>query len=325
MEANILSKGGIVDVKLQNVYKQSFLNRAKKDFKRNKYVYFMAIPVLLFFLVFCYLPMYGALIAFQDYNIVDGFFGSEWVGLHWFKKFFTDYTFIRILKNTLILSFTNILWGFPAPIILALLLNEVKSQKYKRCVQTVVYIPHFISVVVICGLIKDFLGRDGIITMLLTNFGLENTNLLSIPEYFRTIYVGSGIWQEIGWGSIIYLSALTGIDPQLYEAAKIDGAGRLRQTWNITIPGIMSTIIVMLILRIGQIMSLGYEKVMLLYTPIIYEKADIISTYVYRVGLLEGMQFSYSTAIGLFNSVINLLLVVIANTISNKFTGDGLW
>jgi len=320
-----LNKADVMKIKPMTIKKNSFSVRAKKDFKKNKYVYFMAIPVMLFFVVFCYLPMYGAIIAFKDYNMVDGFLGSPWVGLYWFKKFFTDYTFLRILKNTLILSLESILWGFPAPILLALLLNELRCEKYKRCVQTVVYLPHFISVVVICGLIKDFVARDGVITLLLTQFGVENSNLLSYPEYFRTIYVSSGIWQEIGWGSIIYLSALTSIDPQLYEAATIDGAGKLRQTWNITIPGIMSTIIVMLILRVGQLMSLGYEKVMLLYSPITYETADIISTYVYRVGLLEGMQFSYTTAIGLFNSGVNLVLVLLSNKISNKLTGDGLW
>lgn len=307
--------------------KKGFRERVVKDFVKNKYVYIMALPVVAFFIIFNYLPMYGAIIAFKDYDVVKGFIGSEWVGLKWFYRFFNDYSFIRVFKNTLLLSFENILWGFPAPIIFALLLNEIKNQKYKRIVQTVTYLPHFISLVVICGLIMEFVARDGIITQLLSSiFGFEETNLLAQPENFRTIYITTDIWKEVGWNCIIYLAALSAIDPQLYEAATIDGAGKLRQTWHITIPGIMSTVIVLLIMRVGQLMSIGYEKVMLLYSPAVYETADIISTYVYRVGLLEGaQQFSYTTAIGLFNSLINLVLIFVTNKLSNILTGEGLW
>ncbi|MBE5041028.1 ABC transporter permease [Ructibacterium gallinarum] len=304
----------------------SFAVRVKKDFLRNKYVYLMAIPVLLYYIAFCYMPMYGAIIAFKNYKIVDGILGSEWVGLQWFIKFINDYSFVRVLKNTVLLSFFSILWTFPAPIIFALFLNEIRSNKYKRVVQTLTYLPHFISLVVICGLIVQFVGRDGMITSILVNvFGMERTNLLADPAKFRTIYILSELWQGIGWNSIIYLSALSAIDLQLYEAAELDGAGRWRKMFHITIPSIVPTIIIMLILKLGHFMTIGYEKVMLLYSPNIYETADIISTYVYRIGLLEGAQYSYSTAIGLFNSIINVMILIIANKISNKVTGQGLW
>ena len=305
--------------------RESFGLRVKRDFARNKWLYLMLVPVVIFFLVFCYVPMYGAIIAFKNYTVGKGIMGSDWVGLKWFAQFLTSYQFPRLLKNTLLLSFENIVWGFPMPIIFALLINEIRGNFFKRTVQTITYLPHFISMVVVCSLIRLGVAQDGFITSFLSLFGVENTNLLANPKFFRTIYVVSGIWQEVGWGTIIYLSALTAIDPGLYEAATIDGAGRWKQTLHITLPGILPTVVIMLILRIGQLMGIGYEKVMLLDSPIIREQSDIISTYVYRVGLLEGGQYSYTTAIGLFNSVVNLILLLTANRVSNKLTGQGLW
>ena len=305
--------------------RESFGLRVKKDFVRNKWLYLMLVPVVIFFLVFSYVPMYGAIIAFKNYTVGKGIMGSDWVGFKWFTQFFTSYQFPRLLKNTLLLSFENILWGFPMPILFALLINEIRSNFFKRTVQTVTYLPHFISMVVVCGLIRLGVAKEGFVTSFLSLFGVENTNLLANPMYFRPIYIISGIWQGVGWGTIIYLSALTAIDPELYEAARIDGAGRLRQTLHITLPGILPTIVIMLILRIGQLMGIGYEKVMLLDSPIIREQSDIISTYVYRVGLLEGGQYSYTTAIGLFNSAVNLILLLTANRVSNKLTDQGLW
>ncbi len=305
--------------------KQPFGMRLRKDIYRNKYVYLMLLPVVAWYILFCYMPMYGASIAFKDYNVFKGIMGSEWVGWQHFVRFFNDPIFYRVLKNTLVLSVLNIICSFPAPIILALLLNEITNNKFKRTVQTVTYLPHFISVIVVCGMITQFCARDGMITRLLMAFGVENQNLLAVPEYFRAIYIGSGIWQELGWGTIVYLSAIAGIDPGLYEAATVDGAGRFRQTISITIPSIIPTVVVLLIMKVGQTMNLGYEKVLLLYNPVTREKADIISTYVYRLSFEGNNEYSYSAAIGLFNALINMVLLIGSNRISNKLTGSGLW
>lgn len=268
--------------------------------------------------------MYGALIAFQDYAPALGFARSEWVGFDQFIRFFNSVNFFRLIRNTLLLSLYLLLFSFPAPIILALMINEVSNRKFKKAVQTITYLPHFISMVVVCGMITDFCISTGLINDIIVFFGGERSALLQRPELYRTIYVVSEIWQQIGWGSIIYLSALSGIDEQLYEAAKIDGAGKWRQLWNVTLPGISSTIVIMFLLNIGNIMALGYEKTILLYNPATYETADIVSSYVYRSGLLE-QNWSYSTAIGLFNSVINLILLLTANKLSRKLTDTSLW
>lgn len=285
----------------------------------------MVLPVLAYYIIFCYGPMYGAIIAFKNFDISKGIWGSDWVGAKHFVDFFNNVHFSRLLKNTFLISFYQIFWGFPAPIIFALLLNEIRHNKFKRVVQTATYLPHFVSMVVICGLIQSFVGRDGIITDILVSFGMERTNMLLKPEYFRTIYVSSEIWQQVGWSSIIYLSALSGIDQQLYEAATVDGAGRFKQALHVTLPGILPTVITMLILRLGQVMSVGFEKIILLYSPITYETADVISSFVYRKGLGESFQYSFTTAVGLFTSLINLLLVVISNKMSKKISGTGLW
>lgn len=299
-------------------------DKLKFDFKRYKYVYLMAIPVIVYYVVFCYLPMYGIVMAFNDFNPRKGFFGSEWVGFRWFIEFFNSRYFGRLMTNTLLISFYDIVWGFPAPIILALLLNEIKNQFFKRSIQTITYLPYFISTVVICGMLHSFCASDGIFNDVLALFGQERHSLLGDPSLFRTIYVSSGIWQGVGWGSIIYLAALSGIDPTLYEAAVIDGANRWKQLIHITLPSIVPTIIMLLILRLGSIMSVGYEKIILLYNASTYSTADVISTYVFRIGLIEN-RYSYSAAIGLFNSVINFVFLVVANTASRRLTEVSLW
>lgn len=284
----------------------------------------MALPVVAYYIIFHYAPMYGAIIAFKEFNPALGIMGSPWVGFKHFKSFFEGVYFWRLVRNTLLISVYSLIWGFPAPIILALLLNEVKNKYFKRTVQTVSYLPHFISLVVVCGIIKDFTSTDGVINDIIEFLGGERTNFLMIPEWFRPIYVGSGIWQEVGWGSIIYLAAITNIDPQLYEAATIDGASRWKQIWHITLPGIVPTIVILLILRLGGLMSVGFEKIILLYNSATMETADVISSYVYRRGLLD-FDYSFSAAVGLFNSVINLILITSANRLSRKVSETSLW
>jgi putative aldouronate transport system permease protein len=295
-----------------------------RDIKRNRGLYLMIIPVLVFYIYFHYKPMYGALIAFKDYIPMKGIMGSPWAGFKHFENFFGSHYFKRVVTNTFLISLYNLIFGFPAPILLALLLNEVRKNWFKRMVQTASYLPHFVSMVVICGIIKNFMSTDGIINDLAILIGREKVSYLLLPEYFRTIYIASGIWQEAGWGSIIYLAALTAIDPQLYEASMMDGAGRFRQVWYITMPGIMPTIIIMLILRIGQMMNVGFEKIILLYNPTTYVTADVISSFVYRKGLQE-FNYSYSAAVGLFNSFINCTLLVLANWFSKKINETSLW
>lgn len=310
--------------KLKKENKKSKWQIIKKDLKINKYIYLMAIPMVVYFILFHYIPMYGIVIGFKDFSPRIGIWGSPWVGLKHFKEFFDSLYFSRTVRNTALLSLYSLLWGFPASIILALLLNEIRREKFKRCIQTITYLPHFISLVVICGLIVDFTSTDGLFNAILSNFGVEATNWLTKPEWFRTIYIGSGVWQSIGWDSIIFLAALTGIDPSLYEAAKIDGAGRWKQMLHVTLPGLMPTIVIMLILNIGGLMSVGYEKIILLYNSLTYETADVISSYVYRKGL-QGGDYSFSTAVGLFESIIGFTLLIIANKLSKKITEQSLW
>ena len=298
--------------------------RTWKIIRKNKAVYLMVLPVIIYYILFHYKPMYGIIISFMDYNPRRGISGSQWVGMKHFIDFFTGPYFWRLLGNTLKLSLSTLIFGFPVPIILALLINELRSKKFSKAVQTITYMPHFVSMVVLCAMIRQFVGANGFITNFLSMFGYEGGNLLNHGEYWIPIYVISNIWQGAGWGSIVYLAALTGIDSELYDAAKVDGANRWKQTLNVTIPCILPTIIIMLIMRVGQIMGVGYEKTILLYNEGIYDVADIISTYVYRRGLLD-RQFSFSTAVGLFNSVVNFILVVGANQISKKTTETSLW
>jgi putative aldouronate transport system permease protein len=302
----------------------SFGKRLSRDLRRNWDAYLLLLPALIFYLVFCYKPMYGIIIAFKDFSPGKGILGSEWVGLRYFQTFFSSYYFGRLIRNTLHISLASLIFGFPVPIIFALLLNEVRNIRFKRIVQTVTYMPHFISLVVICSLIKLFTSDTGIIVSLMSLFGFQPVSLLNQASYFVPIYVVSDIWQGFGWDSIIYLSALTAIDPGLYEAATIDGANRWQQTLHVTLPGISATIIILLLLRMGSIMSVGYEKIILLYNEGIYDTADVISTFVYRKGILQS-QWSYSTAVGLFNSVINFAVVFTFNRISRKFSSISLW
>lgn len=299
--------------------------RLKRGLKRNASLYLLVAPVLLWFILFCYTPMFGAIMAFQNFRPAAGIFGSDWVGLQHFKDFFGSVYFGRLLKNTLTLSISYLVVMFPLQIVLALLLNEIRSLKFKKIVQTVTYMPHFVSLVVICGMVVNFVSEKGIINDIIAIFGGERVNLLTQPNAFAPIYVISGIWQQLGWNSIIYVAAIAGVDQELYEAAAIDGAGRLRQTFSVTIPSIMPTIVMMFILALGGIINVGYEKIILLYNSGIYRTADVISTYVYRKGL-EDMQYSYSAAVGLFNSVVTVVLVATANTIVRKLDDSmGLW
>lgn len=300
----------------------------KRQFQLNKYVYLMLLPVMLYFMIFHYLPMAGIVLAFKDYSFQHDLWGNLFatplVGFKHFINFFTGISFGRVVLNTVMINLYGLVFSFPAPIILALLLNELKPRQFKKMVQTITYMPHFISMVVVSGLIIDILSNHGLVNTFIAACGGKPIMFMVEPQWFRTIYISSDIWQNIGWGSIIYLAALAGIDPQLYEAAEIDGAGRLRKMVNITIPCLMPTIIILLILRIGQMMNVGAEKIILLYQPTTYETADVISSYVYRRGLL-GQDFSFSTAVGLFNSIINFSLLFIANRMSKKITGNRLW
>jgi putative aldouronate transport system permease protein len=285
--------------------RSTFLGKLRKDLRLNKYVYIMAVPIILFYVVFHYLPMAGVVIAFQKFNAFKGILGSEWVGLQHFQDFLTSPYAYRVIRNTL-------------------LINEISNSAFKKTIQSVSYMPHFISLVVICGMLTDFSSSAGVINDIIQAFGGERTNLLMDKELFRTIFVSSGIWQEVGWGSIIYLATLSAVDPSLHEAASIDGAGRFQRMLHVTIPALIPTITILLILRLGHIMSEGFEKVILLYNPLTYETADVISSYVYRRGLQEA-NYSFGAAVGLFNSTINFITLILANYLSRRFVKESLW
>lgn len=304
--------------------KESFGMRVRKDFKKNKGLYLLVLPVVLFYLIFSYKPMYGIILGFKQFNPSKGIWGSDWVGFKWFIDFFNGPYFKRTLTNTLNISISSLVFGFPAPIILALLINELRSKWFSRTVQTISYIPHFISLVVVCGMISDFSQIGGLLSSIVQFFTGKEVNLLTVPNYFVPIYVSTNVWKEIGFSSIVYIAALMGIDQQLYEAAKIDGANKWQQLINVTIPGIMPMVTIMFILAIGGLLNVGFEKIILLYNPAIYSTSDVISSFVYRRGLLE-FNFGYSTAVGLFNSVINFILLFSANKISRKINETSLW
>lgn len=294
--------------------------------KKHRCLYIMLIPGILYFIIFRYIPMSGLLIAFENYSFTKGVFGSEWVGLKHFHSFFSYPECWKIIRNTLLLNFYNILFAFPASIVFAVLLNEVRKGMFKSFVQTISYLPHFISTVIVVGMFYNFLSpSSGLINLFLKNvLGLEPVNFLMEPGWFRTIYNGINIWQETGWNAIIYMAALTSIDITLYEAAYIDGAGRLKQFLYVSLPGMLSTIVVMFIMRIGYILEVGFESVLLLYNPSIYETADVISTYIYRRGIIDS-DYSFTTAVGLFQSIIGLILIVIANKLAKKYSETSLW
>lgn len=296
-----------------------------KQLKRDRAFLLMFAPVLLYFIMFKYVPMFGIVISFMDYNLFKGLGGSEWVGLKYYQQFFDNRDALVIIKNTVLLGAYKLLFGFPAPIILALLLNELRNAVYKRLVQTVSYLPHFLSNVVVASMLLLLLSPStGMVNRIIEWFGFPAISFLQEAEWFRTIYVLSEIWQQVGWGSILYLAAITTIDPQLYEAARMDGAGRWKQTLHVTLPGIAATIVILLILQIGGMLEIGFEKVFLLYNAATYDTADVIATYVYRVGILQG-GFSYATAIDLFMGVIGFLLVYSTNKISRRLGENSLW
>ena len=301
------------------------VSTAWKEIKRSKELYILLIPTILWFLIFFYRPIGALQIAFQDYNPIQGIDGSPWVGLKHFKAFFTNPYAGRIIRNTFTINVISLCTIFPITILFALFLNEIPSKRFKTFVQTASYMPHFISTVVVAGLVVSFLSPSaGIINILLEKIGFERQYFLIKPEWFKTIYVAMGGWQGIGFGTIIYTSAISLIDETIYEAARIDGAGRFRQMWHVTLAGILPTIVVMLIMRVGSMLSVGYESIILLYQPSTYDTADVISTFVYRRGLVDS-DYSFSSAVGLFNSVISFVLVVMANTISRKLSDMSLW
>ncbi len=304
--------------------KKSFGFRLKQDIERHWQLYLMALPVIIYFVLFNYIPMLGIIMGFQRYNMGKGILGSQLVGFANFIRFFKSPSFWRLLRNTLLISFYGLLFSFPLPIVFALCLNEVRNSKFKKVVQTISYLPYFISVVVVVSILFDFGKSNGFLTNIAQSFGWTGGAIISSEKWFRTLYIGSNLWQHLGYNSIIFISALAAIDPTLYEAARIDGADRWQQTLNVTLPGIASTIVVLLILRLGQIMGVGYEKIILMYSPSTYETADVIASYTYRIGIIQA-DYSYSTAVNLFNSIVNLIVLFTANTISRKVNDMSIW
>lgn len=305
--------------------KETFSKRVWKNVKTHPLLYVMVLPAVIYFLVYHYYPMYGMIISLFDYVPTKGIWKSDFVGLKHFKAFLSDPYFFRTMRNTLSINLLLLVFGFPFPVIFAILLSELRSEKLRKVTQTVTYMPHFISTVVICGLMLDFCKSDGMISGIVTALiGQKSFNLFSKSAYFQPLYVLMCIWQEFGWDSIIYFAALAGIDQALYEAADIDGANRWKKIVHVTLPGIAPTIVILLIMRIGNMMTLGWDKILLLYNPMVYEKADVISTYVYRIGLMN-FEYSFATAVGFFNSVINFILLITANAVSRKINDTSLW
>ena len=303
----------------------SFLKELPLNLYKTRYLQLLALPGLIYYIIFHYIPMYGGIIAFKDYKVKLGILGSPWVGLYQFERFFNHPEFWRLIRNTLLLNFYRLIFVFPIPIIFALLLNELRGKFYKRFVQTVSYLPHFISLPAIIGMLFMFLSpTDGVVNNVLKNLGMESVYFMAQPEWFRSLYVLSDIWTSTGWGAIIYIAALSNVNSELYESAAMDGAGRIRMMWNVSLPSIAPTVVIMLLLEIGKMMSLGADKVLLMQTPITYETSDIISTFVYRRGL-QYAEYSFSTAVQVFNSVINIILLTIANTVSGKVSDNSLW
>lgn len=290
----------------------------------NKDMNLMILPGIIFFFIFCYIPIYGIIIAFKDYDLMKGIMGSEWVGLKNILLFFKDPYFFRLIRNSLLLNVYSLIFAFPASIIFALLLNEVRHIRYKKFVQSISYLPYFISVVVVVGIMMQLFSYDGIINSLTNALGMKSINFFSQPEWFRPLYVGSKIWQEVGYSSIIYLATMAGISEELYEAAIIDGANRWQRVWNITVPAIRPTITIMLLFSIGIMLNSNFQKIFVMYNPGTYETADVIDTYVYRRGI-QGMDYSYSAAVSLFNSFVSMILLIFANKMSKKFSETSLW
>jgi putative aldouronate transport system permease protein len=304
---------------------RAYLRRLAEDVRDDWQLYALALPMLLWFLVFLYKPMYGLVIAFQDFSPFRGISGSPWVGLENFHTLFTNDLFLRAFSNTLIISFLGLIFAFPVPILLALMFNEVQNAAAKRFAQTVVYLPHFISVVIVAGIVVNMLSPStGIVNLILSKLGFDRIYFLTQPEWFRTIFIGSNVWKEAGFESIVYLAAIAGISPTLYESARVDGASRWQMMWRITLPCILPTIVIMLIIRVGNLVEVSFEYIILLYQPATYETADVVSTFIYRTGL-QGTQYDVATAAGLFNAVIAFILVFAANRISRKVSSTSLW
>lgn len=299
-------------------------NRISIEWKKHWCLYIMAIPLILYYFIFHYIPMFGLVISFQNYTPSKGIWGSDFIGFKNFVDFFSSPYFGQLLINTVRISVTQLLFSFPSPIILALLINEIRNKMFRQVTQTLSYLPHFISLAVVCGMIKDFTLDTGIVNDIVALFGGERQSMLTNPKLFVPIYIVSDIWQHLGWNSIIYISALAGIDQQLYEAAQIDGANKWKQMIHVTLPGILPTIVIMFLLQIGNVLNVGFEKIILLYNPLTYETADVLSSFIYRRGL-QDFNWGYSTAAGMFNSVINTLLLIIANKISSKTAETALW
>ncbi len=293
--------------------------------KRDKYLYLLFLPIFVWYIVFCYTPLGGLIIAFKDFKPGMGIYGGDWVGMRWFIQFFQSPFAYRLIRNTVLISLYSLIYGFPVPILFAICITELKNNGVRRVVQTVSYLPHFISTVVVVGMIKNFLSmNDGLINNLIALLGGTRVNFLMTARYFRTIYVASGVWQGFGYGAIIYIAAIMGIDPSLYESARIDGISKFQEVRYITIPMIAPTIIILFIMQLGRLMNVGFEKVFLLYSSGVYETSDVISTYVYRKGI-ESNAYSFSTAVGLFNTCINFLFVFGANQLSRRITDTSLW
>jgi putative aldouronate transport system permease protein len=303
-------------------------NKRKKVIKKmlqNYELYLFILPALIYFITFHYAPMYGIIIAFKNYIPTKGFWGSPWAGFRHFTNFFNSYYFWLLLKNTVGIAFYSLIAGFPIPIILALALNEVQNKHFKKIVQNVTYAPHFISTVVMVGMLISFLSpSSGVVNQFIQFLGFEPINFLGKENMFKDIYVWSGIWQGMGWGSIVYLGALSGIDPQLHEAGIVDGATRFQRIIHINIPSIMPTMVILLILNLGSIMNVGFEKIFLMQNPLVMDASEVISTYVYRMGLQKA-QYSFSAAVGLFNSLINFTLLITVNSIAKKLNETSLW
>ncbi|MGI6692067.1 MAG: ABC transporter permease [Christensenellales bacterium] len=294
---------------------------------RDRYLYLLLIPAVLYYIIFKFAPLYGIQIAFKDYKMNLGIWGSEWVGLENFHRLFRSSMFYRVFRNTLTLNIYSLVFGFPAPIILALMLNEIRSMRYKRIVQSVVYIPHFFSWVVLSGMVANLLSPShGIINVILKSItGMkEGIYFLADSKWWPIVFVATGIWKEVGWGTIIYLAAISGIDPQLYEAAIIDGAGKFRQIISITLPSISATIVIQLILRMGSMMDVGMEPVLLMSNEVVRDVADVFSTYIYRQGV-QRTQYSMTTAMGLFQTVVSAILLLSTNAIAKRINGEGIW
>ncbi|MEF3311971.1 sugar ABC transporter permease [Paenibacillus sp. GYB004] len=309
----------------QGTERASRRNSGWKSIRKNWELYIFVLPTIAYFIVFHYFPMYGLQIAFRDYTPSLGIWNSPWVGLEHLKRFFDSYYFWTLIKNTIGISLYELIVGFPVPVLLALAINELKNGAFKKWVQTITYAPHFISVVVMAGMIIAFLAPgSGIINLVIKALGGEPIPFLTEPGWFKTVFVMSGVWQNMGWGTIIYLAALAGVDPQQHEAAMMDGATRLQRVWHINLPSIVPTMVILLILNVGSFMSVGFEKVFLLQNPLNLQTSDVISTYVYRSGLVQG-QFSFSAAIGLFNSVINFILLLTVNRIARRVNETSLW